>query len=136
MLIKSKKIGIPSLTPNKGVETDSFSQLATGALGGGGGGGTVVHKEFSVTYAAPVQNNSDYHYEMFEHSLGSEFILAQVYEWDDANSKRGDLVQCDILYSNHVDIPTGKTNQTQDNLCVRIYKPAVTGTQWFTVIVR
>tara|TARA_S200002703_G_scaffold17339_2_gene14326 strand:- start:8084 stop:8515 length:432 start_codon:yes stop_codon:yes gene_type:complete len=142
MLIKSKKIGIPSLTPNKGVETDSNNQLATGEPGGGGGGGSSpVHLEFSITG----DNTGTYHYEVFEHSKATEWVICQVFEWDNANSKRGDLVQCDIIPSNASEIPiSDRTADTDNNVCVKIAKEAVRDmyspghpyvTQYYTVIV-
>lgn len=136
MLIKSKYVGVPSLAPNKGVETNSYSQLATGELGGGGGV-TPVHLEFSVIG----DNTGDFHYEVFEHSKSSEWILVQVYEWDDLNSKRGELVSVDIIPSNAAEIPVGRTSDTDNNVCVKIDKGAVVDsqgaytTQWYTVVV-
>ena len=131
MLIKSR-IKNTALDPASLVTSDSNKFLESGDAPNTGGGGVAVNKIFSVT------SGTGFHYERLEHSLDTQFILVQVFEYDSANQIRGELVQADVLASNDTRIPTGiaKSADTLNNVTVRIAKEAVSGTQTYVIICR
>ena len=120
-----------NLDPNEYVGTDSDSDLTTLGTPGGGGGVSLVHQEFSVSAG------SGWHYEKITHSKNSEFIIVQVYEWDNANSLRGEKVSADVISSIALELtgdPAADAD-TANNVVIKINKAAVTGTQYFTAVI-